>query len=126
MSKKRRPEDSLRNKEISINQIRGSLDIANIPDDILTREELDEFIRDNTFFPEHVLAGLNVSVTNNGDGTITIASSQLTDEQVQDIVGNLIIGGSGINVAYDDVANTLTIASTGSSVSSLSKIWFYS
>jgi hypothetical protein len=35
-----------------------------------------------------------------------------TDERVDDRVSNLIVAGTGITSTYDDVANTLTIAST--------------
>jgi hypothetical protein len=36
----------------------------------------------------------------------------MTGEQVQDIVGALIAGGTGINVAYNDVTGVLTITNT--------------
>lgn len=37
-------------------------------------------------------------------------STGITAEQVEDIVGNLITGGSGITVTYNDAGNVLTIA----------------
>jgi hypothetical protein len=43
----------------------------------------------------------------------TPASGGLTTEQVQDIVGAEIVGGTGISATYDDTAGTVTIASTG-------------
>ena len=42
--------------------------------------------------------------------TSTDADSQLTEDQVEDIVGGLVVGGSGISATYDDAAGTLTIS----------------
>ena len=55
--------------------------------------------------------GSNVTITN-GDGTIEIASTQLTTEQVQDIVGGMVTGNTetGITVTYDDDDGTLDFA----------------
>jgi len=57
-------------------------------------------------------AGSNVTITTNAStDTITIASTntQLSDEQVQDIVGGMVSGNTetGITVTYDDAGNSL-------------------
>jgi len=57
-------------------------------------------------------AGSNISITN-GDGSITIAATdtntQLTTEQVEDIVGGMVAGNTetGITVTYEDGDGTL-------------------
>lgn len=62
----------------------------------------------------------NVSVVyNDAAGTIDLTSTAgggggtLTQEQVEDFVANVTVSGTGINVDYDDPANTLTISLTG-------------
>src|SRR6056300_1447779 len=57
-------------------------------------------------------AGSNVTITTNAStDTITIASTntQLSNEQVQDIVGGMVSGNTetGITVTYDDAGNSL-------------------
>lgn len=57
-------------------------------------------------------AGSNVTITTDaGTDTITIASTntQLSNEQVQDIVGGMVSGNTetGITVTYDDAGNSL-------------------
>jgi hypothetical protein len=57
-------------------------------------------------------AGSNVTITTDaGTDTITIASTntQLSNEQVQDIVGGMVTGNTetGITVTYDDAGNSL-------------------
>lgn len=42
-----------------------------------------------------------------------IASAGLTTEQVQDLVAAFVVAGDNITAVYDDVAGTLTLASTG-------------
>ena len=69
---------------------------------------------------DFLVAGSNVNLAYNDAGNQLVISStdtntQLTSEQVQDIVGAFIQEGSGVTVVYDDAANTLTINSTGGS-----------
>jgi hypothetical protein len=45
----------------------------------------------------------------NDAGVVQVFSTGLTSEDVEDIVGNLISGGSGIDVTYNDAGNVLTI-----------------
>jgi hypothetical protein len=56
--------------------------------------------------------GRATSITTN---SVSISSSQVTDfsEGVDDRVASLLTAGSGITLSYNDVSNTLTIASTG-------------
>lgn len=51
-----------------------------------------------------------LNLTGSGGGT---GDTTLTDEQVQDIVGAFSTSGSGINVVYDDVNNTMVFSLTG-------------
>lgn len=64
----------------------------------------------------------NASVTyDDAAGTLSLTASggggggSLTQEQVEDMVGNLVVQGTGISVVYDDPNNVLTIALTGES-----------
>jgi hypothetical protein len=53
-----------------------------------------------------------------GVNTISIASANVTDfnEAVDDRVSSLLIAGTNITLSYNDVANTLTIDSAGSTI----------
>jgi hypothetical protein len=59
---------------------------------------------------------LQISVENDGQPAYTVdlgaVDTQLSQEEVEDLVGGLIAGGSNVTVNYDDVANTLTISAT--------------
>jgi hypothetical protein len=59
---------------------------------------------------------LQISVENDGQPAYTVdlgaIDTQLSQEEVEDLVGGLIAGGSNVTVNYDDVANTLTISAT--------------
>jgi len=48
-----------------------------------------------------------------GDGTISTSDTQLTTEQVQDIVADMIVGGTNISAGYNDSAGQLTLAVNG-------------
>lgn len=66
------------------------------------------------------LAGIESGATGDQTGIEIIASidgeigtswkSGLTEEEVEDIVNGLMVGGTGITATYDDVANTLTLS----------------
>jgi hypothetical protein len=63
-------------------------------------------------------AGTGITVTgNSATDTITIASTvtdtTLTQEQVEDFVGSLVINGTNTTVTYNDGAGTLSIAAIG-------------
>lgn len=52
-------------------------------------------------------------------GNIYTLSTGVTPEEVEDIVANLITAGSGIDINYDDVANTLTISIDAATLSTI-------
>ena len=60
--------------------------------------------------PATLTQGSNVTITN-GDGTISIASTQLTTEQVQDIVGAMFSSNTetGISASYQDADGTIDL-----------------
>ncbi|WP_017999934.1 hypothetical protein [Paracoccus sp. N5] len=70
----------------------------------------------------------NASVSyDDAAGTLSLTASggggggSLTQEQVEDMVGNLVVQGTGISVVYDDPNNVLTIALTGESYTTAEK-----
>ena len=62
----------------------------------------------------NITGGTNISVVPSGTNFTVSVSGQLglTAEEVDDRVSNLLVGGSGISLNYDDNANTLTINNT--------------
>ena len=63
--------------------------------------------------------GTNLSVSPASAGIVTVTSTQLTTEEVQDIVGGMVDGGTetNITVTYDDTGGKLNfVASGGGSV----------
>lgn len=60
----------------------------------------------------NIVGGSNVSVSASGSiYTVAVTGSLgLTTEEVDDRVSNLLVAGSGINLNYNDNANTLTIS----------------
>lgn len=65
----------------------------------------------------NVVGGTNISVVPSGTTfTVNVSGSLgLTTEEVDDRVASLLVAGSGINLNYNDNANTLTISSSGTS-----------
>lgn len=61
----------------------------------------------------------NTSVATTDDLVEGTTNLFLTDERIDDRVDSLLTAGSNITLTYDDVANTLTIASTGGGGSTL-------
>ena len=62
--------------------------------------------------------GTNLSVTPASAGIVTVTSTQLTTEEVQDIVGGMVDGGTetNISVTYDDTGGKLNFVASGGSV----------
>ena len=56
-----------------------------------------------------------LSITGSGAG------ASLSQEDVEDFVGGLILQGTGINVSYDDAGNVLSIALSGESFTTAEK-----
>ena len=62
--------------------------------------------------------GTNLSVSPASAGIVTVTSTQLTTEEVQDIVGGMVDGGTEtkISVTYDDSGGKLNFVASGGSV----------
>ena len=62
--------------------------------------------------------GTNLSVSPASAGIVTVTSTQLTTEEVQDIVGGMVDGGTetNISVTYDDTGGKLNFVASGGSV----------
>ena len=89
----------------------GNIDRLDDVDETITPAAGDVLIYNATsgkYEAQNLTAGSNVSITN-GDGSITISATQLTEDQVEDYVGGLIVGGTDITATYNDTAGTLTI-----------------
>jgi hypothetical protein len=60
----------------------------------------------------------NIDVTDDGGGSVTInatdTDTQLTTEEVEDIVGALVVSDSNLSWSYDDANNQLTISLSSS------------
>lgn len=62
-----------------------------------------------------IISGSGISILNNsGNFTIAVTGTfGLTSEDVDDRIGNLLVGGSNIVIDYDDLNNQLTISTSG-------------
>lgn len=56
--------------------------------------------------------GNKLAVVDDGDSTVTVSTSALDTEEVEDAVNNLLDAGTNVTTSYDDVNNTLTINSS--------------
>lgn len=54
-------------------------------------------------------------ITSAGEIQINVSTTQISDftEQVQDLMSTTLVAGANISIVYNDVANTITISSTG-------------
>jgi len=107
------PNSSLTNSTITVNGTSialgasGTLDTGDIGEGsnlYFTNERVDD--RVNALLQ----AGSNVSLTyDDAANTLTIAATQLTNEEVQDIIGGMLGGDEtgGISVTYDDTNNEI-------------------
>jgi len=72
--------------------------------------QLDELVDDR--MSSFLVAGANIGLKyDDGANTLTISSTGVDTEQVQDIIGGAIAAGTGINVKYDDAGTGLTTIS---------------
>jgi hypothetical protein len=62
---------------------------------------------------KNITGGSNISIVNtSGNYTIGVSGSLgLTTEEVDDRVASLLVAGTGININYNDISNTLTLSS---------------
>jgi hypothetical protein len=112
------------NVSITVNDPGDTITISAIDTDTNTTDP--EVVRDT--MASALIAGTGINITPNDPGdTITITATgtvigthshtgaDITDfaEVTDDRVGALIVAGTGITATYNDSANTLTIASTG-------------
>lgn len=63
---------------------------------------------------DHIDNLTDIPTKNHNDLDNISAGDHRTEEQIEDIVNGLLVGGTNVTLSYDDAANTLTIDASGS------------
>lgn len=81
-----------------------------------TQEQLEDLVA--SMFQRGTQSGVAVAY-DDATGAISLTASvggpSLTEEEVEDFVGGLVVQGTGISVVYDDAGNALSISLSGES-----------
>ena len=110
--------------EISaVTGLQAALDGKAPASSIWTQEQLQDLVAAMFQSGAHSNASI---VYDDASGSLSITTSggggaSLTQEEVEDFVGGLILQGAGINVTYDDAGNVLSIALSGESFTTAEK-----
>ena len=105
-----------------VSGLQGALDGKAPASSIWTQEQLQDLVAAMFQTGTHS----NASITyDDASGSLSITASgggaSLTEEEVEDFVGGLIVQGTGISVAYDDAGNVLSISLAGESYTTAEK-----
>ena len=112
------------NHEISdVTGLQTALDGKAPASSIWTQEHLQDLVAAMFQSGTHSNASI---VYDDASGSLSITASggggaSLTEEEVEDFVGGLILQGAGINVTYDDAGNGLSISLAGESYTTAEK-----
>ena len=106
-----------------VSGLQSALDGKAPASSIWTQEQLQDLVAAMFQSGTHSNASI---VYDDASGTLSITASggggaSLTEEEVEDFVGGLIVQGAGINVTYDDAGNVLSIALSGESFTTAEK-----
>lgn len=107
-----------------ITGLQGALDAKAATSAIPTTEALQDLVA--AMFQAGTHSNASVSYDDNA-GTLNITATTgggagtLSQEEVEDFVGRLVVQGTGINVTYDDAGNVLRIALAGESYTTADK-----
>ena len=105
-----------------VSGLQAALDDKAPASSIWTQEQLQDLVAAMFQTGTHS----NASITyDDASGSLSITASgggaSLTEEEVEDFVGGLIVQGTGISVAYDDAGNVLSISLAGESYTTAEK-----
>ena len=106
-----------------VSGLQAALDDKAPASSIWTQEQLQDLVAAMFQSGTHSNASI---VYDDASGTLSITASggggaSLTEEEVEDFVGGLIVQGTGISVAYDDAGNVLSISLAGESYTTAEK-----
>ena len=106
-----------------VSGLQSALDGKAPASSIWTQEQLQDLVAAMFQSGTHSNASI---VYDDASGSLSITASggggaSLTEEEVEDFVGGLIVQGTGISVAYDDAGNVLSISLAGESYTTAEK-----